>query len=240
MLVESPAPRRPVNMFSVRRFALETHDGRIVDGPGRRGRTRSRPGRRTFQSGPRATTSAQCRSDACRVKSPILPRVERPTSGRSRPPSRDIATAAYRLDVDEHWRARGAHCHRHGREWARSGSASGKLCALIRDHDARPRRLDLDIHRRRSREGRSSLGRQGGCWCAIRPGTTSHGRDGVTYRLNKLIEKGAAIDDRGKSLSNVADARLAGREWGPSLRSQSARDTMHLIISAKAGTDIAA
>jgi hypothetical protein len=35
--------------------------------------------------------------------------------------------------------------------------------------------------------------------------------------------------------------RCAGtaREWGPSLRSQSARDTMHLIISAKAGTDVA-
>lgn len=74
----------------------------------------------------------------------------------------------------------------------------------------------------------------------IRPGPTSHGRDGVTYRLNKLIEKGVAIDDRGKSLSNVADARMAAREWGPSLRSQSARDTMHLIISAKAGTNVIA
>ncbi|MEO6381664.1 MAG: relaxase/mobilization nuclease domain-containing protein, partial [Nitrobacter sp.] len=74
----------------------------------------------------------------------------------------------------------------------------------------------------------------------IQPGATSHGRDGVTYRLNKLIEKGIVIDDRGKSLSNVADARIAAREWGPSLRSQSARDTMHLIISAKAGTDVAA
>jgi type IV secretion system T-DNA border endonuclease VirD2 len=74
----------------------------------------------------------------------------------------------------------------------------------------------------------------------VRLGATSHGRDGVTYRLNKLIENGAAIDDRGKSVSNVADARIATREWGPSIRSQSARDTMHLIISAKAGTDVAA
>ncbi|GCC45295.1 hypothetical protein chiPu_0029291, partial [Chiloscyllium punctatum] len=47
-------------------------------------------------------------------------------------------------------------------------------------------------------------------------------------------------DDRGKTVSNVADARIAAREWGPSLRSQSARDTMHLIISAKAGTDVEA
>ncbi|BCH04978.1 hypothetical protein MesoLj131b_69770 (plasmid) [Mesorhizobium sp. 131-2-5] len=74
----------------------------------------------------------------------------------------------------------------------------------------------------------------------VDPSPSSHGRDGVTFRLNKLIEKGAAIDDRGKVLSNVADARVAAREWGPSLRSQSARDTMHLIISAKTGADVAA
>ena len=75
---------------------------------------------------------------------------------------------------------------------------------------------------------------------AIDPSVASHGRDGVTYRLNKLIERGAAIDDRGKAIVSVADARIAAREWGPSLRSQSSRDTMHLIISAKAGTDVAA
>lgn len=74
----------------------------------------------------------------------------------------------------------------------------------------------------------------------VAPGATSHGRDGVTYRLNKLIENGPAIDDRGKMIGNVADTRSAAREWGPTLRSQSSRDTMHLIISAKAGTDVEA
>lgn len=74
----------------------------------------------------------------------------------------------------------------------------------------------------------------------ILPGMTNHGRNGVTYRLNKLVEHGAAIDDRGKSVANVADARIAAREWGPSLRSQSVRDTMHLMLSAKAGTDVEA
>ena len=75
---------------------------------------------------------------------------------------------------------------------------------------------------------------------SIDPGATGHGRDGVTYRLNKLVEKGAAIDERGKAIANVADVRVAAREWGRSLRSQSSRDTMHLIISAKAGTDVGA
>lgn len=75
---------------------------------------------------------------------------------------------------------------------------------------------------------------------SIDPGATGHGRDGVTYRLNKLVEKGVAIDERGKVIANVADARVAALEWGRSLRSQSSRDTMHLIISAKAGTDVGA
>jgi hypothetical protein len=69
---------------------------------------------------------------------------------------------------------------------------------------------------------------------------TNHGRNGVTYRLNKLVEHGEAKDDRGKIIANVADARLAAREWGPSLRSQSVRDTMHLMLSAKASTDVEA
>lgn len=72
------------------------------------------------------------------------------------------------------------------------------------------------------------------------PGMTNHGRNGVTYRLNRLVEHGAAVDDKGNAIANVADTRVAAREWGPSLRSQSVRDTMHLMLSAKAGTDVEA
>lgn len=72
------------------------------------------------------------------------------------------------------------------------------------------------------------------------PGMTNHGRDGVTYRLNRLVEHGGAVDDKGKAIANVADTRIAAREWGPSLRSQSVRDTMHLMLSAKAGTHVEA
>ena len=75
---------------------------------------------------------------------------------------------------------------------------------------------------------------------SVAVGATGHGRDGVAYRLNKLIEAGPARDVQGRSIANVADAKNAAREWGPSLRSQSARDTMHLIVSAKAGTDVEA
>jgi hypothetical protein len=74
----------------------------------------------------------------------------------------------------------------------------------------------------------------------VSPGMTNHGRNGVTYRLNRLIEHGAALDKKGKAITNVADTRIAVREWGPSLRSQSVRDTMHLMLSAKAGSDVEA
>jgi type IV secretory pathway VirD2 relaxase len=74
----------------------------------------------------------------------------------------------------------------------------------------------------------------------VSPGMTNHGHNGVAYRLNKLLDHGAAIDDKGKAIANVADTRIAAREWGTSLRSQSVRDTMHLMLSAKAGTDVEA
>lgn len=111
--------------------------------------------------------------------------------------------------------------------------------AADQEYDARPRRLDSvsDAAVRARIAAATGIDAE---TVFIRPGATSHGRDGVTYRLNKLIEQGPATDDRGKSMSNVADARISAREWGPSLRSQSARDTMHMIISAKAGTDVAA
>lgn len=72
---------------------------------------------------------------------------------------------------------------------------------------------------------------------SVEPGGWSHGREGVTFRLNELVGKGPAVDDRGQVIANANDTRVAAREWGPSLRSQSPRDTMHLMISAKADTD---
>lgn len=105
-------------------------------------------------------------------------------------------------------------------------------------YEARPRRLDAQsaaaMNERVSATG--LLPEQ----FELRPGATSHGENGVAHRLNQLIARGPARDDRGQSISNAADSKIAAREWRASLRSQSARDTMHLIVSAKAGTDVAA
>ena len=107
------------------------------------------------------------------------------------------------------------------------------------EYEARPRRLD-SVSDAAFRDRIRSATDADGIVVSLFPGATNHGRDGVTYRLNKLVEKGAAVDNQGRTIANVADARNAAREWGPALRSQSARDTMHLIISAKAGTDVEA
>ena len=72
------------------------------------------------------------------------------------------------------------------------------------------------------------------------PGAADHGRDGVVRRLEHLIGASPAQDDRGRSVSSAAEARSLARDWASALRSQSARDTMHLVLSARAGTDVAA
>lgn len=73
---------------------------------------------------------------------------------------------------------------------------------------------------------------------SLDPGKPQHGRDGVTWQLNRLVERGGPlVDNRGKAIGDVAAARNAAKEWSRSLRSQSPRDTMHLMLSSKADAD---
>ncbi|MFG1466147.1 relaxase/mobilization nuclease domain-containing protein [Xanthobacter sp. DSM 24535] len=73
---------------------------------------------------------------------------------------------------------------------------------------------------------------------SLDPGKPQHGREGVTWQLNRLVERrGPLVDDSGRAIGDVAAARNAAKEWGRSLRSQSPRDTMHLMLSSKAGPD---
>lgn len=106
-------------------------------------------------------------------------------------------------------------------------------------YQARPRRLDAQSTTALNERVMSATGLSPEQF-ELRPGATSHGESGVRYRLNQLIERGRARDDRNRSIANAAESRIAAREWRSSLRSQSARDTMHLIVSGKAETDVAA
>ncbi|MBZ5762273.1 relaxase/mobilization nuclease domain-containing protein [Rhizobium sp. VS19-DR104.2] len=66
---------------------------------------------------------------------------------------------------------------------------------------------------------------------------TSHGREGAVKALSRLVSAGMAVDETGKTLSSVADVKGAADSWKRDLGSRRARDAMHLVVSAKAGTD---
>jgi type IV secretory pathway VirD2 relaxase len=73
---------------------------------------------------------------------------------------------------------------------------------------------------------------------SIEPATPGHGRDALGQRLNALVSKGPARSYEDKPVRNAEDIRDVTRDWGRHLRSQSPRDTMHMVVSAKAGTDV--
>ncbi len=66
---------------------------------------------------------------------------------------------------------------------------------------------------------------------------TGHGRDGLAYRLCRLAAGGAARDEDGREVATEAHIRERANAWKKDLGSRTARDVMHLVLSAKAGTD---
>jgi type IV secretory pathway VirD2 relaxase len=75
---------------------------------------------------------------------------------------------------------------------------------------------------------------------SIEPGASGHGQSSVIHRLTQLTERGAAISSTGDALKNASAIQSEAHAWRRDLRSFSPRDTMHMIVSAKAGTDVEA
>jgi len=73
---------------------------------------------------------------------------------------------------------------------------------------------------------------------SIEPATPGHGRDALVQRLIALVSRGPARSHEGKPVRNAEDIRDVTRDWGRHLRSQTPRDTMHMVVSAKSGTDV--
>ncbi len=69
-------------------------------------------------------------------------------------------------------------------------------------------------------------------------GSTGHGKDGLGYRLARLVAQGPVHLHDGSTVTTPAQASAVARAWAPSLNSRRIRDTMHLVMSAKAGTDV--
>jgi type IV secretory pathway VirD2 relaxase len=75
---------------------------------------------------------------------------------------------------------------------------------------------------------------------SIEPGAPGHGQPSVIHRLTQLTERGPATSGTGATIKDASAIATEARAWRHDLRSFSPRDTMHLIVSAKAGTDIEA
>ena len=70
----------------------------------------------------------------------------------------------------------------------------------------------------------------------------SHGKNGVLFQLGRATTSGRGLTTHdGRPVGgNVDDIKQIARAWERGLRSHAPRDTMHMILSAKAGTDEAA
>ena len=75
---------------------------------------------------------------------------------------------------------------------------------------------------------------------SIEPGAPGHGQPSVIHRLTQLTERGPAISGTGATIKDASAIATEARAWRRDLRSFSPRDTMHMIVSAKAGTDVEA
>ncbi len=75
---------------------------------------------------------------------------------------------------------------------------------------------------------------------SIEPGAPGNGQSSVVDRLTRLQESGLAISSSGAMLGDPSAIQAESRAWRRDLRSFKPRDTMHLIVSAKAGVDVEA
>jgi len=75
---------------------------------------------------------------------------------------------------------------------------------------------------------------------SIEPQTPGHGKEALGAKLTSLVSRPPALDHQGKRMATADDVRDVNRDWGRHLRSQTPRDTMHMVVSAKAGTDVKA
>lgn len=70
--------------------------------------------------------------------------------------------------------------------------------------------------------------------------STGHGKNGLSYRLAHLAGQGAFQTFDGQTIATPAAASALARDWSKGLNSRRVRDTMHLVMSAKAGTELSA
>jgi hypothetical protein len=112
---------------------------------------------------------------------------------------------------------------------------------VLRGHGGE--RLTADAKATAVVQQRMNQGQGGGNAARFQFTGYGNGTDYGSARLRSLVEthQGRVEDEQGRT---IADARCAGDlvqlEWRDQLHSRKPRDVMHLILSARAGTDVAA
>lgn len=173
---------------------------------------------------------------------------------QNRSDSRDVAEFNVRIDGDTHADEGGLHAAIRTR--LNSGFGNRRYAYSV--HQPHAGRLEVrGVLVLRSTEGQRLTGDADAAVIvqsrydqatAISTGRTTfafsgHG-NGVEYttaKLKALVEKsgGDVHDERGRDVATVKDASsLSQKEWRQELHSRKGRDVMHVIMSAKAGTDV--
>lgn len=75
----------------------------------------------------------------------------------------------------------------------------------------------------------------------LRPGVAGHGVTSVEHRAGQMLASGPAHNEAGKLIANnPAAIKILSASWKKDLRSTEPRDTIHILVSAKTGTNVEA
>ncbi|MGL4525349.1 MAG: relaxase/mobilization nuclease domain-containing protein [Aestuariivirga sp.] len=160
----------------------------------------------------------------------------------NRAPSKDVATlkvAGLQGEADEATAAFRTALGPRRFAWQRDPEGSGTITVVA--VLAAPDRRRLDVSAAGCRTIAASLQAQQpekDSAVHVELGSTGHGKDGLGYRLARLVARGPVHLHDGGTVTTPAEASAVTRAWAPSLNSRRIRDTMHLVMSAKAGTDV--
>lgn len=161
-----------------------------------------------------------------------------------RAPSKDVASLVFGIGAaSDEQLAKGMEQAFAGRKfvWQRmeDDTSSVRVVLVLAGQDRR--RLDVSAAgRAKIAETLSKAFETNSGQVAITLTSTGHGKAGLGYRLARLAGQGAFETSDCQTIETPAEASALARDWSKGLNSRRVRDTMHLVMSAKAGTELAA
>jgi type IV secretion system T-DNA border endonuclease VirD2 len=162
----------------------------------------------------------------------------------NRAPSKDVASLVIGLgtarDADV---AKGLDPAFEGRKfaWRRMDDDPAIIRVVVVLAGENRRRLDLSAKgRARIAETLATAWSDDAGLTSVTLTSTGHGKNGLSYRLARLAGHGAFQTSDGQTIATPAEASTLALDWSKGLNSRRVRDTMHLVMSAKVGTELGA